>query len=115
MNNTRTNCPLLSGKRRKVLEDLSLELTTFESRLSNILDNEREVFHMAVHSLGGDLQALEESVAAQNMAGYIYFLEKWQGLLVDVVLEMKDDLAEEETRSFVVREMKDDLAEEETI
>ena len=52
---------------------------------------------MAVHSLGGDLQALEESVAAQNMAGYIYFLEKWQGLLVDVVLEMKDDLAEEET------------------
>jgi hypothetical protein len=97
MNNTRTNSPLLSGKRRKVLEDFSLELTTFESRLSNILDNEREVFHMAVHSLGGDLQALEESVAAQNMAGYVYFLEKWQGLLVDVVLEMKDDLAEEET------------------
>jgi len=78
--------------RTKVLKDLSRDLTDFESRLSKILDNEREVFRMAVRSLD-EVQALEESVAAQNMAGYINLLEKWQGLLVDVVLEMGDDLA----------------------
>tara|TARA_R110002110_G_scaffold69348_4_gene187007 strand:+ start:685 stop:951 length:267 start_codon:yes stop_codon:yes gene_type:complete len=83
--------------RKKVLKDLSLELTAFEARLSKILDTERLVFNMALRSCGGSPQALEESVAAQNMAGYLDLLEKWQGLLVDLVLEMEDDLAEEET------------------
>ena len=88
--------------RKKVLKDLSLDLTEFESRLSRILDNEREEFQRAVRGLD-EVQALEESVAAQNMAGYINILEKWHGLLVDVVLEMGDDRAEYETTQPVAK------------